>query len=421
MKKLSEANLRIGDIILTTTSLPVSKGIRLATKSDISHAMVYVEGYSVIDSTGEGVQSSNTQRMFWDDRLAVHVLRLKEGLTDEEAQRITSYVRGRIGTQYSTLEAMRSVTRGAKRKTRKQFCSRLVAQAYASAGIQLAPSPDFCTPEMLRNSPRLCEVSNATRPISTAEIDTINAILDIPALMREVTNALLTGAREKDRNIQNLNDIDDYLKAHPEDDPYFSKLFNESGYLSLWAKEREKNLWHYDLALMESSGLPDSEKRSYCEQLVHDGEKGFQRYGVNHAGYTIFAEQFELETFRLLKDLYQTLAELHLQRRSVAESWLSRHAPSSLKSLKKHQPLVPHSPSWFAALEAWNPQQAAHTRGVLKRLDRDDVCSVCGDDPARDYRVVGQDIPLDAVLTLRLCNDCWGLRGSMYKESLSLL
>ncbi|MBU1224397.1 MAG: hypothetical protein KKA22_15660 [Gammaproteobacteria bacterium] len=172
---------------------------------------------------------------------------------------------------------------------------------------------------------------------------------------------------------------------------------------------------------MESSALPGSEKLSYCEQLVFDEEKGFQRYGVNHAGYTIFAEQFGLETFRLLKDLYQTLADLHMQRRSIAETWLSRHAPSSLLPLKKGQPLEPHSPEWFAALEAWNFPQAAHVREVVKLAKRTDVCSICGDDPTRDYRVVGQRIPLGAVLTLRLCNDCWEIRRGMYKEALSLL
>ncbi|MBU1224398.1 MAG: hypothetical protein KKA22_15655 [Gammaproteobacteria bacterium] len=243
MKKLNEANLKVGDIILTTTSLPKSKGIRFATKSDISHAMVYVESHSVIDSTGDGVQSRNTQRLFWEDHLAVHVLRLREGLTEEETQEITSYVRGRIGTQYATMEAFRSVTRGPKRKTRKQFCSRLVAQAYASAGIQLAQSSDYCTPEMLKNSSRLCKVSNATRLISAREINAINAVFDIPALMRDVTNAVLNGAREKDKNIQHLNDIDEHLRTHPENDAYFAKLFKESGVSNRMVEGvREKSL-----------------------------------------------------------------------------------------------------------------------------------------------------------------------------------
>ena len=83
MKKLDEASLKVSDIILTTTTAAVSKAIRLATRSDISHAMVYVQDHSVIDATGEGVQARNTQRLFFEDDCFVYALRLRAGLTEE--------------------------------------------------------------------------------------------------------------------------------------------------------------------------------------------------------------------------------------------------------------------------------------------------------------------------------------------------
>jgi hypothetical protein len=46
MKRLNEASLKVGDIILTTTTATVSKAIRTATRSDISHAMIYVQDRS---------------------------------------------------------------------------------------------------------------------------------------------------------------------------------------------------------------------------------------------------------------------------------------------------------------------------------------------------------------------------------------
>ncbi|EQD44736.1 hypothetical protein B1B_13403, partial [mine drainage metagenome] len=73
MKRLNESALQIGDIVLTTSTAKVSKSIRRFTRSDVSHAMVYVETCSVIDATGEGVHARNTQRLFWDDQCAVHV------------------------------------------------------------------------------------------------------------------------------------------------------------------------------------------------------------------------------------------------------------------------------------------------------------------------------------------------------------
>jgi hypothetical protein len=53
MKRLNEAVLKVGDVVLTTATAAVSKAIRTATWSDISHAMIYVEDRSVIDATAE--------------------------------------------------------------------------------------------------------------------------------------------------------------------------------------------------------------------------------------------------------------------------------------------------------------------------------------------------------------------------------
>jgi len=98
MKRLDETVLKVGDVVLTTTTAAVSKTTRTATRSDISHAMIYVEDRSVIDATAEGVQARNTQRLFFEDGCAVHVLRLRDGLTAEQARGICAFVRGRGGS-----------------------------------------------------------------------------------------------------------------------------------------------------------------------------------------------------------------------------------------------------------------------------------------------------------------------------------
>jgi hypothetical protein len=71
---------------------------------------------------------------------------------------------------------------------------------------------------------------------------------------------------------------------------------------------------------------------------------------------------------------------------------------------------TPHSDDWFNALDAFNAMQAAHTRQILKLAGSDDVCSVCGDDPAKDYQLPGAGMPAKAVATLRLCDDFVGIR-----------
>lgn len=78
--------------------------------------------------------------------------------------------------------------------------------------------------------------------------------------------------------------------------------------------------------------------------------------------------------------------------------------------------LKPHSPEWFAALEKVNVTQAAQTKHILSLAGRDDVCSICGDDPAADYKLVSEQMTTGIVASIRLCEDCLKIRRSMYGE-----
>jgi hypothetical protein len=80
----------------------------------------------------------------------------------------------------------------------------------------------------------------------------------------------------------------------------------------------------------------------------------------------------------------------------------------------------PHSELWFQKLEAFNPEQAAHTRKILQLAQRDDVCSVCGDDPATDYRLFAPPPAKEAVGTIRLCEDCRIIREMSGEKFLPL-
>lgn len=424
MKTLDDSILQLGDIILVTSDGKVSKGIRIATNSDVSHAMIYVEACSVVDSDREGVHARNTLRMFWPDHCAAHVLRMRGGMSDEQLQRVIAYARGLVGARYGVIEAVRSAPLTAARTTqirsRRQFCSRLVAQAYEAAGCLLVESPDYCTPEDIKRSEALVEVPNATRVASDAEIAAMNASVDLTQIMRDTTNTLLKRVREIDDQIENLNDIDTCLVTHPERDARIAQLFRETGYLTVWQMERSRSPWYYDLQLMLGAIAPDSEKRWYCEATLRDYEMGLQRYEVNRAGYSVLFETHRLESFRLLKELYERLVELHRLRGKVAAEWLSRETPGSSGAPQPADPLIPHSPEWFLALEQYNPVQAAHTRSIIKQAASRDVCSICGDAPVKDYRLVGHAIQEGAVTTLRLCSDCWGIRRAMYTESFGL-
>ena len=83
--------------------------------------------------------------------------------------------------------------------------------------------------------------------------------------------------------------------------------------------------------------------------------------------------------------------------------------------------LTPHSSEWFDALLATNPQQAIHTAQIIRSAGHEAVCSICGDEPARDYRVDGQMLVDRIVATIRLCNDCRSIRRLQYGERYSPL
>lgn len=76
----------------------------------------------------------------------------------------------------------------------------------------------------------------------------------------------------------------------------------------------------------------------------------------------------------------------------------------------------PHSDEWFQALEAYNPVQAEVTRQTISAAGRNDICSICGEQPAIDYQITGEDLDADAVATIRLCDDCREIREKMCQE-----
>lgn len=408
MKRLRETALAIGDIILTTTDAPVSKAIRIYTKSDISHAMLYVDHCSVVDATAESVQARNTQRIFFDDNCTVRVLRLKTPLCQSDLEAICNFVRSRVGTQYATREALRTALGGSDSWTRKQFCSRLVAQAYESVGQLLVPDPNFCSPEDLRSSPLLAEVNAVTQPISDHEVEQIENDPDMTQLMRDKINAVLEGARKKNKHIQDLNDIDQHLVKHPEDDGYFCDLFTSIGYLTLWRAEMDKNPWQYDIALLRSINWSDAKKEEYCRNVILTAASGGKRYHLNKGGYLKLWSEYKLRSFRLLSSLYEILSDLDMRRFHVAKEWLNASAaPTEIPNPY----LMPHSPEWFAALKEWNPYQAEITSTVIKLAGKVDVCSICGDEPASVYKLNDGPPPLGSVATLRLCEDCLQIRA----------
>ncbi|MGH9494780.1 MAG: YiiX/YebB-like N1pC/P60 family cysteine hydrolase [Candidatus Sulfotelmatobacter sp.] len=323
MKRIREQAVVIGDIILTTSNNLDSKAIRKFTESDISHSMIYVDPCCVIDATGEGVHARNTQRMFFPENCAIHVLRPKIPLAKMEADIVCNFVRASVGTEYSKREAAATIFGDLNSWSAKQFCSRLVAQAYAAAGRRLVPDPNFCSPEDVKKSALLGEVSEATESVTDHEVERWERDPDMTQMTRDTINAVLDGIRKKDKDIQSMNDVDAHLIEHPEDDADFCEVLKSSGYLTLWKLEMRKNPWQYTVEALRATGWPDEQVESYCRMVLETAENGGKRYHLNKAGYLHLLSEYGLQSFQVLSSLYELLSDLDMQRFQVAKQWLN--------------------------------------------------------------------------------------------------
>ena len=83
--------------------------------------------------------------------------------------------------------------------------------------------------------------------------------------------------------------------------------------------------------------------------------------------------------------------------------------------------LTPHTKEWFAALAKSNPQEAAHTKQIIKSAGTPEVCSDCGGTPAHDYEITNKWFGPDTVATVRLCDDCFSIRATTEGETFALL
>lgn len=325
-RRLDDRVLQKADIILTTGSGSISGTIRFMTGTDISHAMLYVEHCSIIDATGDGVHSENTQRKFFDPKHAIHVLRLPEPITDYVATSICNYVRERVGTEYTKWEAARALKGTGVASSPKQFCSRLVAQAYARAGFNIVESPDFCTPGDLLKSKALVEVPDAIVEVTDEEVEAWNNHPDTTKIGRYTLNAVLAAARNINPAIQNLSDVDYLILHNKVHDEAVNEIYHKSGFLDVWKFECEKNPWHYQEALMKYQGSIQPEDVAWhCKKTLGGEGRDDNRFTKNLQVYRYYQPLRPRKTFETLILLYSVLAWLHQRRWDVAEDWLKNN------------------------------------------------------------------------------------------------
>jgi hypothetical protein len=323
---LNTANLLPGDIVLTAQEAKVSRKIRVHTRSDYSHALLYVAHCSYIHSDLNGVHAGNTQRLLLDNPTHVLVLRVSNPDCRARLLSVCDFARAQIGKQYSVMEAAQSPAKrqSAKNATvNRQFCSRLVAQSYAYVGIPLVANPDYCYPGDLYNPHYVAPVENYLRIATAAEIKFAQSPSPIN-LQQKITNDITAIARRlSGEDIQTEEQIVDVILRRPEIDLPLTEYVASTGYLDLWKSDVQANPWRYDEVHFRALTIPSDEKRAVAHQEVIDAEAALDRFRRMFSIYSRLRQIHTRRYFEAYTQLYAELVRVHSKRLTVARRVLA--------------------------------------------------------------------------------------------------
>jgi len=319
---LDRTKLKQGDILLTRSNKKNSKLICKVTKSEFSHAILYVGETSYIHSDVDGVHSGNVQRLLIDEIGFVKVVRVKDNVVIKAA---INYARLQIGTSYSKISAANAYTKVfSKLDAKKQFCSRLVAKAYESAGIELVSNSDACLPQEIADSKFVYEIKDCVFKGKEEEIEFALSYNPLEKQL-EITNSILESARKLMGNkIQSLTDITSALISNPTFDNEITEIYERSGYLNMWKYEQDRNPWRYDIHLFKRLPLSKDQINLRAVKELKIASNLLGVYKNNLEQYFYIKEQYKLKYAEQQFGLYKQLVENALDHKFTAEAVLNK-------------------------------------------------------------------------------------------------
>ncbi|WP_439845918.1 hypothetical protein [Aeromonas veronii] len=331
--------LQPGDIVISSGSSLGAQVIKVGTWSKDTHAMLYV-GHTLIHAIPDGgVFSKNPQREIFKKIDHVKVLRLKNSLPPLALNSICDYARSLTGSIYSVKEALLTKLHSDKQtdaRTNMQFCSRLVAQSYASQGCLLVTNPHYCSPVDLSQSPLLMEITGAVRKASDAEINfskTSDPNLDNQKVTYCWLNKVRVVANELGSEIQCINDVSEFIDSHPEQDLIVSGFIQESGYLEHYKCDLTLNPYRYDLDRFIEHFSSNEIPLAVAVAVEFKKEPGMiAHYGHNFIGYSQMYEKTNFKYHELHKELYLNMLNLIRVRLVVMYEALTPPTDINLKA-----------------------------------------------------------------------------------------
>lgn len=319
---LNMDKLKAGDIILTAQVGVVSKAVRLATGSNFSHAILYLGDGSFIHSDRQGVHSNNIQRILFEKEEHVEVYRL---LDDSYVAKACMFARSKIGTSYSVKEAVRTKSPLSKRqKSSKQFCSRLVAQSYEFSGIMLVSNIDYCTPKDLQGSQFTKVVLGCLTEADDNDILFAKSSNPLQ-IQAEITNGILADVRKlTNKDVQNFEDLDQFVIDNPSYDNAITNIVKRSGYLNMFDYEMTKNPWRYNGEIFLALNVEPSFKRERAEFELQSAMSQVKLYSHNYQMCQHILARWRLKYFEMKMGLYKELIN-RMNKRIEAARYVIEH------------------------------------------------------------------------------------------------
>lgn len=163
-KIISIGQLQKGDVVLSTTSDPVSKIVKFATDSKYSHARIFIGNGNIVEAIDPKVVTGKLIDVMKGD-LYTAVYRYP-GLTEMKKLKIIHYANQQLDKEYDLSGAIGSSRVGMMASPALTitnlidsesdfYCSELVAFSYKHAGVRLGFFSSSTTPKDLAKNKKL--------------------------------------------------------------------------------------------------------------------------------------------------------------------------------------------------------------------------------------------------------------------------
>ena len=310
-----------GDIILTAQKSTLSKTIRKTTSSNFSHVMMYIGEGVYIHADNLGVRAGTLQRLFFQQSCHAKVIRLKNRC-ENTAEAACTFTRIECGKQYSVIEAIKSKQNRAKltgEYKARQFCSRLVAQAYASTGVKLVFNPNYCYPQDIADSSLMIKVEDCIRTATSSDLE-VRQIYDTGNKQNSTVRSILRQVRKiANQDIQTLGQVAEFLAENPHHDEVFTKIMNESGYLDLWLVDIDNCYWRYDVDEFIATDFSNRDMLELANEEIISGTRLMDLYVFMFIQYSHRLIYYPLAYYLLIKNLYLKLIKITAIRINIAK------------------------------------------------------------------------------------------------------